>query len=532
MLPIPDPAESQPEYAIRFHTQMAQAIPRTDERNAKMLETWEKYGNEQERSIADGLFAPDQYEKRKNIAIFAEHETPRGDKYDQAALKAIAEKHNYRIRDTNTFSPITDGHTSDDPKHPKPATLGFSGPARLGMIGNENPRWAIFADEYQRKDAGEILKDSPGRSVEIWKHPNMADRFFYPIAALRVDAPRLDLPPARYAKAEGGDRVLVECYSLSETLEKDSFMMAAPGGNATFIPGGGHDQYGDVPRMSPPEGEDLPEDAGKFNDLMDAFMRTEFAQMALKLLEKEGQQVASPPISQPPDPVEMPYDSPHAQTQGQPGAGVSPSPNPAAPPVPPVPPVPPNAGPPMAAKNPAPPMPPGANGGPPNPPMPPGKDERFQMSETRRDRYSALNERIDALAEENKTLRAQVRALAARNAAQDRYSKLNELADEYQVDIAKELNRTEKYSAEQFDQHLEVIRENYSRRADAGVADFATLAGAGMKQPFQKSTTSLGPDDFESIRKLCVQKGLGYDEGRDQYMKDKAAKEHAPTVAS
>lgn len=532
MLPIPDPAESQPEYAIRFHSQMAQAMPRTDERNARMLETWEKYGNEQERGIADGLFGSDQYEKRKNIAIFAEHETPRGDKYDQAALRSICEKHNYRIRDTNTFSPITDGHTSDDPKHPKPATLGFSGPARLGMIGNENPRWAIFADEYQRKDAGEILKDSPGRSVEIWKHPNMADRFFYPIAALRVDAPRLDLPPARYAKAEGGDRVLVECYSLSDTLSKDSFMMAAPGGNATFIPGGNNDQqqpdqYGDIPRMSPPEGEELPEDAGKFNDLMDAFMRTEFAQMALKLLEKEGQQVASPPISQPPDPAEMPYDSPHAQNQEPPGAGVSPSPNPAVPP-----PAPPNAGPPMAAEPPAPPMPPGANGGPQNPPMPPGEDERFQMNGTRKDRYSALTDTVDAQAEEIKTLRAQVRALAARNAAQDRYSQLNELADEFQVDIARELNRTERYSAEQFGQHLEVIRENYSRRPDAGVSDFATLAGAGMKQPFQKSTTALGPEDFESIRKLCVQKGVGYDEGREQYMQNKAAKEHAPTVAS
>lgn len=309
-------------------------------------------------------------------------------------------------------------------------------------------------------------------------------------------------------------------------------MMAAPGGNATFVPGGNNDQqqpdqYGDIPRMSPPEGEELPEDAGKFNDLMDAFMRTEFAQMALKLLEKEGQQVASPPISQPPDPAEMPYDSPHAQNQGQPGAGVSPSPNPAAPPAPP------NAGPPMAAENPAPPMPPGAQGGPPNPPMPPGKDERFQMSEPRKDRYSVLNERLDALAEENKTLREQVKSLAARNAAQDRYSKLNELADEYQIDIKKELNRTEKYSAEQFDQHLEVIRENYSRRADAAVTDFATLAGAGMMQPFKKSASGeLNQEDLSNIRSLCIQKGLKYDDGRELYMKEKAAKEHAPTVAS
>lgn len=353
----------------------------------------------------------------------------------------------------------------------------------------------------------------------------MADRFFYPIAALRVDAPRLDLPPARYAKAEDGDRVLVECYSLSDTLSKDSFMMAAPGGNATFIPGGNNDQqqpdqYSDIPRMSPPQGEELPEDAGKFNELMDAFMKTEFAQMALKLLEKEGQQVASPPISQPPDPAEMPYDSPHAQ--GQPGAGVSPSPNPA---------VPTNAEPPMAKEPPAPPMPPAA-GGPPKPPMPPGKDERFSMSGTRKDRYSALAERLDALAEENKTLRAQVRALAARNAAQDRYSKLNELADEYQIDIAKELNRTEKYSAEQFDEHLEVIRENYSRRPDAAVVDFATLAGAGLRAPSNKSTAAPGPDDFDAIRKLCIRKGVSYDEGREMYMKEKAAKENAPTVAS
>ena len=115
-----------------------------------------------------------------------------------------------------------------DPDPPK--NLGFVGPYRLGMMGKKNPRWGIFANEWQRNDRREQLQDRPNRSVEVLQLKANGRRYIDPIAALS-EAPRLPLPTtAQYAAAaENDDAVTVERYDATPAL-----YAAFPGGMNTF----------------------------------------------------------------------------------------------------------------------------------------------------------------------------------------------------------------------------------------------------------------------------------------------------------
>lgn len=184
----------------------------TDERNRVCFLAWGKKTEAEE--IACEVFPTEKYEHVKDVAIFAEHETTdrKGNvqKYDRDALKAIVDKCNSRILDTKSFAKISDGHTPDPSELSKgakcPDVLGYAGNFHLGMVGNLKPRWAIFADEYRYKDTAQQTAKKPGRSVEVWLHENIADRFFDPIAALGAETPRLDLP-MKFTKSPSGVEV-------------------------------------------------------------------------------------------------------------------------------------------------------------------------------------------------------------------------------------------------------------------------------------------------------------------------------------
>lgn len=184
----------------------------TDERNRVCFIAWGKQTEVED--IAGEVFPTEKYEHVKDVAIFAEHETTdrKGNvqKYDRDALKAIVDKCNSRILDTKSFAKISDGHTPDPSELSKgakcPDVLGYAGNFHLGMVGNLKPRWAIFADEYRYKDTAEQTAKKPGRSVEVWLHENIADRFFDPIAALGAETPRLDLP-MKFSKSPSGVEV-------------------------------------------------------------------------------------------------------------------------------------------------------------------------------------------------------------------------------------------------------------------------------------------------------------------------------------
>jgi hypothetical protein len=138
---------------------------------------------------------------------------------------------NHRIRDFDGFAPLSDGHTPapDDPDQTRPPILGYVGPYRLGMIGREKPRWAVFADEaHLRGPAEETLKGQPRRSVELWTFANDPTKMYFdPIAALGSETPRLPLP-VTYSDLETAQGVTVTRYSF-----------VSPGASNTFISGAG-----------------------------------------------------------------------------------------------------------------------------------------------------------------------------------------------------------------------------------------------------------------------------------------------------
>ncbi len=169
-------------------------------------------------------FPEEQFVHVPGVVVFAEHETEdsqgRPQKYDKQALQAIVDRCNYRIEDTGDYAVLVKGHTPDDPDKDQPDVLGFVGNYRLGVIGNKKPRYAIVADEWHYAEKHDETRRLPRRSVEVWMHPDMGQRFFDPIAALGAETPRLDLG-VKFAKSEDG-----------HTVEK--YSAVAPAGANTF----------------------------------------------------------------------------------------------------------------------------------------------------------------------------------------------------------------------------------------------------------------------------------------------------------
>lgn len=253
--PVPEANESLERYTIRAHRQLLTSIADPEERNATVWAAWEHFrGPSAEREIAAKTFDSSKYSVSHAHCHFAEHETVGRDgkprKYDLKTLAKIARQHNSEIRDASAFPAISDGHTPDpDASNPRePDVLGHAGPYRLGMIGRENPRFALFADEYHRRDSAEVLNRKPFRSVELWTFKDGRQRF-HPIAAVGAEAPRL-LMPARYTQNTGKydqyqhEGASVERYTVAAIgpVEKyDAAGGAMPGGGSTFTKAFGDD---------------------------------------------------------------------------------------------------------------------------------------------------------------------------------------------------------------------------------------------------------------------------------------------------
>jgi hypothetical protein len=164
--------------------------------------------------IARKKFPPDEFVHVPDVCVFAEHETvdSHGEpqKYDQSALQAIIDKCNDRIFETENFAPLTDGHTPEPEDRKRgakePLVVGFVGPYKLGTIGKNKKKYAIFADEWRIKESAADLKRRPRRSVEVWMAKEMGERFFDPVAALGSETPRLDLG-IKFARNSSGQRV-------------------------------------------------------------------------------------------------------------------------------------------------------------------------------------------------------------------------------------------------------------------------------------------------------------------------------------
>lgn len=216
--PSPEPDETLERYTVRC-ARIAKGKMDPDDFNDTVWAMWNRYrGPTDEEKVALKKFSPDKYQHVPGVCVFAEHETTTANgehrKYDLKELAKIVRGNNERISDVGAFPAISDGHTSnpDDPNPRDPDIVGYAGNYRLGLIGRKNPRWAIFQDEYQLKEAAPILRKRPRRSVELWSFKD-GRAHFDPIAAIGAEAPRLPLPQ-RFSTFSHQDAT-VERYTFS-----------------------------------------------------------------------------------------------------------------------------------------------------------------------------------------------------------------------------------------------------------------------------------------------------------------------------
>jgi hypothetical protein len=429
LIPEPLATESQSDYLARGHSALANEYPDTDQRNAILFDTWRKHRGEGElEKKAFSKFGDDRFVLVRDVPVFAEHEISGRDgkpsKYDRAALQAVCDRCNHRIADTGDFAAITNGHTPTDEQRAAgaamPDVIGFSGPFRLGMIGNKTPRWAIFADEHHFKDRYDNTRRLPRRSPEVWLEERMENRFIDPIAALGAETPRLDMG-LRFARTADGRSV--EKYAAA----------CAPGGASVVMPAPVSvsspkvkpedkleaERYREHSAAATPDESGAPQNPQE-NPLM--LSPEDVKQIVDAVMETEPMQWVR---------QQMLSDTAPAAGDATDGAALASEPSPA----------------PIAAPNPA----PGVS----SPPSD-DKDKDAYALATEKAKYANLEAEYVAL-------RTQFDAERGERRKAERYSKLQELRTTFAFEMDKEVARCVPMSDEQFVAHLGVITENYQR---------------------------------------------------------------------
>lgn len=490
-LPIPEDGESQADFAVRWHEATADTYPDPEERSRYCFRQWRDVrGEDPETLICRERFPSGEYDERRDIAIFDEHNTNR-ERYQRTDLVAIMNNQNTRIRQNKICAPLSDGHTSDNPRDPQPEVLGYCGPLRLGQIAglDGSPKWALYQDEYHMKDKAPALKARLGRSIEMWrvdangKPLPINKRYFYPIAALGSEQPRLDLPAARYSRYQGAE-------------EGDFVRYAMCGGSNTFTPNdqGGFMKYGDQQGMGDvPLTDDLKQ---VVQAVLQAITQSDVWQHAQAMAEQQASMGSPSPAI----PKELPPLMSSQPGQGTPGAGA------------------------MAGAAPGPFGAPDAFGAnqPANQPQG-GKP----MSEQDKSQYSASAsalEALNAVKAENEILKQAVTDLTAKIEAERthriQYARRNELqtlANEYELDVEKELTRAGIASDEVWADRVATIKECYRRRPETA-RDFSAVAGVGTpKMP----EGELGREDIDAVVKYARVNGVSFDAALDVFKANK-----------
>lgn len=224
--PTPTPNETYEQYTIRAHRELIRQVPDPDERNIMVWSAWEHNRGltPAQQRAADEFGDSERFIAKPNVCYFVEHETidSRGEqvRFGLEDLVEIQRNCNKRASDRKAFAAIADNHTSPtDQSHAgDPPVLGVVGNYKLGMIGHEEPKWAIFADEYHRADKAEILRDKPRRSIELVTFHNTGERFIDPVAALGGRAPRLPMPSQYSVASYSADGALISRYMAGQEM--------------------------------------------------------------------------------------------------------------------------------------------------------------------------------------------------------------------------------------------------------------------------------------------------------------------------
>ncbi len=253
--PVPMSGETQSQFFPRAMRFLRKAVPSVNARTTLVLSLWgESPSGRELRDKAAARFPAEAFTHCGPRCVFLEHTIPaRADGgrpeivYDRSALQKLVDWANYRIANSDNFSVLSNGHTPSQQERaagaPMPEVLGYAGPFYLGQLGDLDPKWAIYADEWIHNEDQSRFAKLQRRSPEVWVDEPLERRTMDPIAALGAETPRLDSGMNAYARV-GDDRTVMR-YSTA-TL---------PGPHNTFIPNGEprrqHRYTGDASMLEP-----------------------------------------------------------------------------------------------------------------------------------------------------------------------------------------------------------------------------------------------------------------------------------------
>lgn len=503
-IPTPNAGESQAQFVSRCHEALADEFPETDQRNAVCFQAWREGtegGGVLERKAVE-RFSAQEFEHIRDVPVFTEHTTRGRDGkavvYDKAALTSIVQRCNERIADTGDFPPLVEGHTPDKEAMSHgvrmPDVLGYSGPFKLGQIGNNNPRWAIFQDEWHHHEDRERLRKLRRRSPEVWLDGGMEERFIDPVACLGAQTPRLDMGLTRLCLTADG-----------RTVEK--YNATFPGPANVFVP---TDDLSDKDKPKKYQSDLQPKDSAmpqltpeNVAQLIDALMETAPMQWVISQMNTD-----SPDSLQDKETVEMDYaadddpgdkeaiavaadcdgkdkDKTHYTADG-------------------------------SAEDPA--------AGKPTEDADVADPALMKFAREQREERREQNAKYAKLAEENNTLKGRLDGMDHERRTADRTVRLTRLAFHYAMDPKKELDRCVKMSDPQFEDHLDVITENYGRIP----VDAPQLHIEALDPPDERMTEKYRRDTSEkameyALRERAKDNEVSYEEALEHVRKPATA---------
>jgi len=341
----------------------------------------------------------------RNVPVFIEHEAHLSDGrrvvFDWRLLSAIVRNCNERIAKTGDYATVIVGHTKGPGDNPP--VIGFAGPFALGLL---NGKLAIFADFHLYPEHADALRRYPRRSPEFILHEDLSQTYFDPIALLGGEPPRLDL----------GLTLLYSAVVDGAQVERYAAVM--PGPSNTYVPA-----YG------------LKEEYASMNDeqlkaIIEALEQLDWVQWVKRKMAEEANAQAPPTENTEPNQTESYSELPsekidpekakeileHGEAQGQPLTEAQRRMF-------------------LAAAN-----------------------QEKNSANAPRETYRAIVAEIERLQRELDAERAE-RINAQRNAT------LVALRQQYAFDLTREMERCRwpKMTDEQFQEHVECIRENYRR---------------------------------------------------------------------
>lgn len=268
----PIPGETQSQFFDRANNALQQTYSESNTRTPAILRLWQQSPNDANlREKAKARFTSDRFTHAGPRCIFLSHTIPQiaeerdvngkvtrpgreGVQYNRENLQKLVDHANYRILNADQFAALSEGHmptmAAKERGMPDAEVLGYAGPFYIGLFGNVNPQWSIWADEWIHNEDMDRAKKLQRRSPEVWCKEPIERRTMDPIAMLGSETPRLDSGMDLYSLRSDGQMVMQ--YSMGTA-------MAGP--YNAFVPGsesGKKQNYGVSDMAFPPQEQSTP----------------------------------------------------------------------------------------------------------------------------------------------------------------------------------------------------------------------------------------------------------------------------------